>query len=79
MNLLPTKHTHPDKTIIAVATILIKRLKKSRIEHFDSLLDFLNKKNTEFKALFMSAMNFLFVMGLIRYHKKTDSFEYTGS
>lgn len=78
MSLLPTKHSHPDKTTLAVAMLLLKRLRKIRIEKYDNLLEFLNKKNTEFKSLFMSAMNFLFIMGLIRYHKKTDSFEYTG-
>lgn len=78
MSLLPTKHSHPDKTTLAVAMLLLKRLKKTRIDQYDNLVEFLNKKNTEFKSLFMSAMNFLFIMGLIRYHKKTDSFEYTG-
>ncbi len=78
MSLLPTKHSHPDKTTLAVAMLLLKRLKKTRIDQYDNLVEFLNKRNTEFKSLFMSAMNFLFIMGLIRYHKKTDSFEYTG-
>ena len=79
MKLLPTKHSHPDKTVIALSVIIIKRLKKSRIEKFDILLEFLEKKNESAKSLFLSSINFLYLMGLIEYHKKTDSFEYIGS
>lgn len=78
MSLLPTKHSHPDKTTIALAMIIVKRLKKVRIEQYDMLLDFLQKKNGDAKTLFLSSMNFLYLVGLIDYHKKTDSFEYVG-
>ncbi len=78
MSLLPTKHSHPDKTTLALAVIIIKRLKKVRIEQYDNLLEFLQKKNSSAKSLFLSSMNFLYLMGLINYHKKTDSFEYVG-
>lgn len=78
MSLLPTKHSHPDKTTIALAMIIVKRLKKVRIEQYDNLLEFLQKKNSDAKTLFLSSMNFLYLMGLIDYHKKTDSFEYVG-
>jgi len=78
MSLLPTKHSHPDKTTIALAMIIVKRLKKVRIEQYDNLLEFLQKKNSDAKILFLSSMNFLYLMGLIDYHKKTDSFEYVG-
>jgi hypothetical protein len=78
MSLLPTKHSHPDKTTIALAMIIVKRLKKVRIEQYDNLLEFLQKKNSDAKTLFLSSMNFLYLVGLIDYHKKTDSFEYVG-
>jgi len=78
MSLLPTKHSHPDKTTIAVSMLLLKRLKRTRIDKYDSLTEFLQKKDKAFKELFLSAVNFLFLMGLIRYHKKSDTFEYTG-
>jgi hypothetical protein len=79
MKLLPTKHSHPDKTPIALSVIIIKRLKKNRIERFDSLLEYLEKKNANAKSLFLTSVNFLYLMGLIEYHQKTDSFEYVGS
>ena len=36
--LRPTKHSHPDQTVIFVAMQLLKRLKKYRIEKYDALL-----------------------------------------
>ena len=78
MSLLPTKHSHPDRTTIALSIIIIKRLKKVRIEQYDNLLDFLQNKSADAKSLFLSSVNFLYLMGLITYHKKTDSFEYIG-
>jgi hypothetical protein len=74
--LLPTKHSHPDKTIIAIATIILQRLKKVRLEQYDDLLDYLQNKNKNGEYLFLSAINFLYLLGLVEYHKKTDSFEY---
>lgn len=78
MSLLPTKHSHPDKTTLALSAVIVKRLKKIRIDKYDDLLDFLQKKDAEAKTLFLSAINFLYLMGVITYHKKTDCFEYTG-
>ena len=78
MNLLPTKHSNPDKTIIAVALIILKRLKDKRLEKYDDLLGYLQNKNESGKYLFLGAINFLYLTGTINYHKKTDSFEYTG-
>ncbi len=76
--LLPTKHSHPDKTIVAISTIVIQRLKKVRVEQYDDLLDYLQKKNIDGKYLFLAAMNFLYLFGVVEYHIKTDSFEYLG-
>jgi hypothetical protein len=76
--LLPTKHSHPDKTIIAISTIILQRLEKVRVEQYDDLLDYLQNKNTDGKYLFLAAMNFLYLLGVVEYHIKTDSFEYIG-
>lgn len=79
MRLLPTKHTHPDKTIISVSYILLGILKQRRIESFDKLFEAAQKKSDgSAKLLFMPAINFLFLLDLVVYHSKNDSFEYTG-
>ncbi|MBF0616646.1 MAG: hypothetical protein HQK88_07490 [Nitrospirae bacterium] len=77
--LRPTKHSHPDRTIINVAYILLKRLKKRRIEKFDELLKFTKSSVKGGGTLFLSALNFLYVLGLVEYRRQTDSIEYVGS
>ncbi len=76
--LRPTKHAHPDKTVIAVAALLLHRLKKQRVESFDGLRRYLSATREGVGALFLPALNLLFALGLVEYRPKTDAFEYTG-
>ena len=78
MTLKPTKHSHPDKTIIFASMVLISRLKKRRIEDYDSLRKFIKETVSGGDFLFLPALNFLFLMGCVEYRPKNDSFEYTG-
>lgn len=75
--LRPSKHSHPDQTVINASLVLLEQLKKVRAEKFDGLLGVLKKKVQGGQPLFLPAMNFLFLLGLIKYHPKTDMFEYT--
>ena len=77
--LKPTKHSDPDRTVLAVSTLLLARLAKRRIETFDGLRDFVIKKVDGGDLLFLPAINFLFLVGVIDYHPKTDSFEFLSS
>jgi len=74
----PSKHAHPDKTLVAVATLLLERLRKRRAAGFDELRDYLDKKRQGVGALFLPALHMLFLLGLVAYRPKTDAFEYTG-
>jgi hypothetical protein len=79
--LRPTKHSHPDRTVISVASLLLECLRKNRVGQFDDLRNHIRKvlnhvQNAD--AIFLPAINFLYVLGLIEYRPKTDSFEYTG-
>ncbi len=77
MRLVVTKHSHPDKTVIAVSAMMLKQLRKNRIEEFDKLLAIVkNYQNSD--ILFLPALNFLYLMGVIEYRKKTDTIEYIG-
>jgi len=76
--LRPTKHSHPDKTVINVACLLILRLRKRRLEEFGELLRYVKKFVKHGESLFLPALNFLYLLGLIEYRPKTDSIEYTG-
>lgn len=74
----PTKHSHPDRTVINVSMLLLARLKARRVDDYDTLRKFAKKKVVGGDVLFLPALNFLYLMGLIDYHPKTDAVEYVG-
>jgi hypothetical protein len=77
--LRPSKHSHPDRTVISVALLLLGRLKKRRLDNYGDLRAYAKKSTTGGDVLYLPALNFLFLMGLIEYHSKTDSVEYLGA
>ena len=76
--LRPTKHSHPDRTVVGVALVLLGRLKSRRLDEYDVLRRFARKAIAGGDVLFLPALNFLFLLGLVEYRPKTDSLEYLG-
>lgn len=76
--LRPTKHSHPDRTVINVSLLLLARLKARRVDDYDILRKFAKKSVVGGDVLFLPALNFLYLMGLIEYRPKTDAVEYVG-
>jgi hypothetical protein len=76
--LRPTKHSHPDRTVIYVSLVLLARLKSRRLDNYDSLRAYAKKAVSGGDVLFLPALNFLYLLGLIEYRPKTDSLEYVG-
>ncbi len=76
--LRPTKHSHPDRTVINVSLLLLARLKARRVGEYDELRRFAKKVVVGGDVLFLPALNFLYLVGLIEYHPKTDAVEYVG-
>jgi hypothetical protein len=76
--LRPTKHSHPDRTVINVSLLLLARLKSRRVDDYDGLRKYVRKAVTGGDVLFLPALNFLFLMGLIDYRPKIDAVEYVG-
>lgn len=76
--LSPTKHSHPDRTIINVSLLLLARLKTHRLADYDDLRKYAKKAVVGGDVLFLPALNFLFLLGLIDYRPKTDAVEYVG-
>lgn len=74
----PNKNSHPDKTLMSAATVLLKRLRRRRSESFDDLRSVLTTHEADAESLFLPAVNLLFMLGLIEYRKKNDTFEYVG-
>ena len=76
--LRPNKHSHPDKTVINVTLLILARLRDRRVEKYQLLRDYVKRAVTGADVLFLPALNLLFLLGLVEYRVKTDSFEYTG-
>lgn len=74
----PTKHSDPRKTALPVAGIILQRLRRYRTESLAELRHFVRKKSLDADVLFVPAVDLLFLLGLVEYHPKTDSFEYVG-
>ena len=76
--LRPTKHSHPDRTIVSVSVLLLARLKMRRLDSYDALRSYAKKAVVGGDVLFLPALNFLYLLGLIDYRPKTDAVEYVG-
>ena len=76
--LRPTKHSHPDRTIINLSVLLLARLKNRRLDDYYGLQKYAKRQVSGGDVLFLPALSFLYLMGLIDYRPKTDSVEYLG-
>ena len=76
--LRPNKHSHPDRTMINIALLLLTRLRSKRVEKFDALRAFAKDVVAGGNVLFVPALDLLYLLGLIEYRRKTDVFEYVG-
>jgi len=76
--LRPTKHSHPDRTVINLSLLLLSRLKRDRIEGYEELRSLAKRSIIGGDVLFLPALNFLYLIGLIEYRPKTDAIEYVG-
>jgi hypothetical protein len=61
-----------------MAMILLARIMSRRLEGYSPLRLYAKKSVAGGDVLFLPALNFLFLLGLIEYRPKTDSIEYVG-
>lgn len=76
--LRPSKHMNPDRSVLALSSVLLARLKKARIEGYSALVDHALSQAEDGDTLFASSISLLFLLGLVEYRPRTDSFEYVG-
>jgi hypothetical protein len=76
--LSPGKHSHPDQTILGVAMLVLRRVKRSRTEAYEDLRQAVRERVQGGDLLLLPALNLLFALGLIDYRPKTDAIEYAG-
>lgn len=76
--LIPSKHAHPDDTVLAAATQLLPALRRAHVMQYDELKKRLpDREGADY--LFTPAVDLLFLLGLLEYHPNVDAFVYTGS
>lgn len=76
--LRPSKHSHPDRTVVNVSLLLLVRLRGRRVEDYTGLRKYAKKIVSGGDVLFLPALNFLYLLGLVEYRPKTDAIEYVG-
>ncbi len=77
--LRPSKHAHPDRTLVAVATVALHGLRKRRVMSYDDLKSLVEKKSgPTAEVLFVPAVALLFLLDLLDYQAAVDAFEYRG-
>jgi hypothetical protein len=76
--LIPTKHDHPDLTLLAVSGVLLKRLVKARTITYSDARDALAKTHPQAPLMLPLAATLLNGLGLVDYAPATDSFIYRG-
>lgn len=77
--LRPTKHSHPDQTVVAVALLVLRHLRRKRSVDYVTLRTLTAAAAPGAEFLFLPAVNFLFLLGVLEFRSKTDSFEYVGA
>lgn len=78
MMLRPSKHAHPDQTVINVAFLLLSAVRERRVEEYGELLTLAKCSVEGGHLLFLPALNLLYLLGLIEYRRKNDTVEYVG-
>jgi len=77
--LRPSKHAHPDRTVVAVAVVVLNALRKRRVLSYDDLKSLVDKKSgPTSEVLFAPALSLLFLLDLLEYQATVDAFEYRG-
>jgi len=72
----PTKHMNIDLSVLNIASNILNELNRSRIASYNILENkLIEKLGADVKFNFPNALSFLYLLGKIEYHLKTDTFE----
>ncbi|WP_407667902.1 ABC-three component system middle component 8 [Oceanicaulis alexandrii] len=75
--LSPAKHLDLDRSALRVSSVILSELKRRRVVSFDAVRKLVaNRIKDDSDFVLMPALNFLYLIGRVDYHPKTDSFEY---
>jgi len=69
---------NPERSVLSLAGALLSHLREARIETYGGLIGHARSQFGGADAIFVPTMSLLFLLGLVSYHGKSDSFEYVG-
>lgn len=73
----PTKYMDLDLSVIRVSSVIIKLFGKNRVMEYGEVLEYLvGKIGEDVKHIFVPTLDFLYLLGMIKYHLQTDSLEF---
>lgn len=76
--LTPTKHSNPDRTVVAAATSALRAVRRTRVVGYDELKAVVDADTKSADYLFTPAISLLYLLGLVSYHPVNDTFEFVG-
>jgi uncharacterized membrane protein len=72
----PNKYTNVGLSVIGISFEIINLLKTENFQKYNQVLGRISyRKGSEVKINFLSALNFLYMLGKIQYHPKDDVIE----
>ncbi|MCK1449595.1 hypothetical protein IVB36_01360 [Bradyrhizobium sp. 35] len=75
--LTPRKHLNLDVSVIRIASIMLRELKKRGVIEFERLRGIVVRRvGGDGDVTFLPALSFLYLLGKIEYHEKNDVIEY---
>lgn len=73
----PTKYMDLDLSVVRVSSLIIKLFEKSKVLEYGEVLEYLvGRAGEDVKHVFVQALDFLYLLGMIEYHLQTDSIEF---
>ncbi len=74
--IIPNDFLDLDNSILRISSLILKKINKNKIIKYDDLLKYLlDKEGENISFVFLNALSFLYMLGKIDYHIKTDSIE----
>lgn len=75
--LTPRKHLNLDVSVVRIASIMLRELKKRGVIEFEKLRGIVVRRvGGDGDLNFVPALSFLYLLGKIEYHAKNDVIEY---
>lgn len=71
----PHKFLNLNNNVLKSSSKIIKILHKNNVIKYNELYNILRNDNKDIDQVFMNSLNFLFLLGKIKYHKENDALE----